>query len=181
MLSSPEILLAGASVVDTSGGRANTPQWPGVFGPTGVQEQGAGTRGALGNLRDPSVSTDMAGSGTGITTPRPSALRRAAGSEQDARVVSPNEGNEVRRDGRMGVGAFRSSDEAGERALRGTLWSEGDACHVTLDGSAGKLHCLTTRCKSRRRRSPCGTVKLYPASVRVTQSWKPRREEPCRP
>ena len=60
MLSSPEILLVGASVVDTCGGRVDTPQWPGVFGPTGVQEQGAGTRGALGNLRDPSVSTDNA-------------------------------------------------------------------------------------------------------------------------
>ena len=114
MLSSPEILLAGASVVDTYGGRVDTPQWPGVFGPTGVQEQGAGTRGALGNLRDPSVSTDMAGSGTGITNPRPSALRRAAGSEQDARVVSPNEGNEVRREGRTGVGASRSTVEPGE-------------------------------------------------------------------
>ena len=70
MLSSPEILIAGASVVDTSGGRVDTPQWPGVFGPTGVQEQGEGTRGWLGNLRDPSVSTDMSGSGTGIPTPR---------------------------------------------------------------------------------------------------------------
>ena len=52
----PKYFLAGASVVDTSGGRADTPQWPGVFGPTGVQEQGVGTRGSLGNLRDPAVS-----------------------------------------------------------------------------------------------------------------------------
>jgi hypothetical protein len=51
-----EISLAGASVVDTSGGRVDTPQWPGVFGPTGVLEQGVGTRGVLGNLRDPVVS-----------------------------------------------------------------------------------------------------------------------------
>jgi hypothetical protein len=51
-----EIFLAGASVVDTSGGRVDTPQWPGVFGPTGVLEQGVGTRGVLGNLRDPVVS-----------------------------------------------------------------------------------------------------------------------------
>src|SRR5271168_46343 len=114
MLSSPEIFIAGAFVVDTSGGRVDTPQWPGVFGPTGVQEQGAGTRGSLGNLRDPSVSTDKSGSGTGIPTPRPRALRRDAGSKQDARVVSPNEGNEVRREGRTGVGASRSTDEAGE-------------------------------------------------------------------
>jgi hypothetical protein len=87
------------------------------FGPTGVQEQGAGTRGSLGNLRDPSVSTDMSGSGTGIPTPRPTTLRRVAGSEQDARVVSPSEGNEARRDGRTGVGVPHSSDEAGEWAL----------------------------------------------------------------
>ena len=114
MLSSPEILFAGASVVDTYGGRVDTPQWPGVFGPTGVQEQGAGTRGALGNLRAPSVSTDMSGSGTGIPTPRPTAPRRVAGSKEDARVVSPNEGNEVRREGRTGVGASRSTVEPGE-------------------------------------------------------------------
>ena len=119
MLSSPEILIAGASVVDTSGGRVDAPQWPGVFGPTGVQEQGAGTRGWLGNLRDPSVSTDKSGSGTGIPTPRPTTQRRVAGSEQDARVVSPNEGNEVRREGRTGVGASRSTDESGE-PFRGT-------------------------------------------------------------
>src|SRR5271167_3204231 len=108
----PKYSSSGASVVDTSGGRADTPQWPGVFGPTGVQEQGAGTRGLLGNLRDPSVSTDMSGSGTGIPTPRsPRSRVPAAGSKQDARVVSPNEGNEVRRDGRTGVGASRSTVE----------------------------------------------------------------------
>jgi hypothetical protein len=115
VLSSPEIFFAGASVVDTYGGRVDTPQWPGVFGPTGVQEQGAGTRGALGNLRAPSVSTDMSGSGTGIPTPRsPRSRVPAAGSKQGARVVSPNEGNEVRREGRTGVGASRSTVEPGE-------------------------------------------------------------------
>src|SRR5262249_42871746 len=40
------------------------------FGPTGVPEQGAGTRGWLGNLRDPAVPTDISGSGTGTSTPR---------------------------------------------------------------------------------------------------------------
>jgi hypothetical protein len=126
MLSSPEILIVGASVVDTSGGRADTPQWPDVFGPAGVQEHGAGTRGLLGNLRAPFVSTDISGSGTGIPTPRPTALRRVAGSEQDARVVSPSEGNEVRRNRRTGVGASRSTVEVGE-PLRGTRRREGDA------------------------------------------------------
>ena len=147
MLSSPEILIAGASVVDTSGGRVDTPPWPGVFGPTGVQEQGAGTRGPLGNLRAPSVSTDMSGSGTGIPTPRsPRSRVPADGSKQDARVVSPNEGNEVRRDGRTGVGASRSTNESGE-PFRGTRWRE-----------RSEANCLTSGCKSRRRRSPCGAV-----------------------
>ena len=83
MLSSPEIFFAGASVVDTYGGRVDTPQWPGVFGPTGVQEQGAGTRGTLGNLRAPSVSTDMSGSGTGIPTPRaPGRASRPVGANR---------------------------------------------------------------------------------------------------
>ena len=31
------------------------------LGPTGVPEQGAGTRGSLGNLRDPAVSVVTAG------------------------------------------------------------------------------------------------------------------------
>ena len=137
MLSSPEIFIAGASVVDTSGGRVDTPQWPGVFGPTGVQERGVGTRGLLGNLRDPSVSTDISGSGTGIPTPRPTALRRDAGSEQDARVVSPSEGNEVRREGRTGVGASRSTDEPGE-LTQGTLVREGGNVSCSLGRKHGR-------------------------------------------
>ena len=42
---------------------------------------------------------------------------RADGDEQRRTVVSPSEGNEVRRDGRQGVAVPHSSDEAGERAL----------------------------------------------------------------
>ena len=41
-------------------------------------------------------------------------------------MVSPSEGNEVRRDGRQGVAAPHSSVEAGERPFR-TPWSEGGA------------------------------------------------------
>jgi len=53
------------------------------FGPTGVQEQGAGTRGSLGNLRDPAVSTDISGSGTGIPTPRaPGCASRPVGANR---------------------------------------------------------------------------------------------------
>ena len=39
------------------------------IGPTGVQEQGVGTRGSLGNLRDPAVSVVTAGWGPGLPTP----------------------------------------------------------------------------------------------------------------
>jgi hypothetical protein len=62
-------LFAGASVVDTSEGRVDTPQRPGVFGPTGVREQGVGTGGLLGNLRDPAISVVIAGWGSGLLTP----------------------------------------------------------------------------------------------------------------
>ena len=59
---------------------------------------------------------------TGITNPRPTACAtRGGGSGQRpdtkgsvADVVSPSEGNEVRRDGRQGLGASHSTCEAGE-------------------------------------------------------------------
>jgi hypothetical protein len=41
-------------------------------------------------------------------------------------VVSPSEGNEARRNGRLGVGASHTIDEAGEPP-RGTPWRKGDA------------------------------------------------------
>ncbi len=44
-------------------------------------------------------------------------VRGRGGRTTDATMVSPSEGNEVRRDGRQGVGALHSSREAGERAL----------------------------------------------------------------
>ena len=48
------------------------------------------------------------------------------GRTGDEPMVSPSEGNEVRRDGRQGVAAPHSSVEAGERPFR-TPWSEGGA------------------------------------------------------
>ena len=108
MLLSPEILIAGASVVDTSGGHVGTPQWPGVFGPTGVQEQGAGTRGLLGNLGGPAVSVVTAGWSPGLPTPGGSTALVPSwwGRTGDETAVPPNEGNEVRRDEREGVAAL---------------------------------------------------------------------------
>ena len=79
------------------------------------------------NLGDPAVSTDISGSGTGTPTPRAHGrASRPLGANQDARVVSPSEGNEVRRDGRQGVGAPHSTVEAGE-PTRGTPRREGGA------------------------------------------------------
>jgi hypothetical protein len=63
-----------------------------------------------------------------------------------AAVVSPSEGNEARREGRQGVAVPHSTDEAGE-PTRGTPWRE-----------RSEANCLTSGCKSRRRRSPCGAV-----------------------
>ena len=48
--------------------------------------------------------------------PRPRVPGRR-GRTRDTTVVSPSEGNEARREGRQGVAAPHSSDEAGERAL----------------------------------------------------------------
>ena len=61
-------------------------------------------------------------------------------------MVSPSEGNEVRRDGRQGVGAPHTTDDAGE-PTRGTPPRE-----------RSEANCLTSGCKSRRRKSPCGAV-----------------------
>jgi hypothetical protein len=72
-----------------------------------------------GNLGDPSFSTDISGSGTGITNPRSPRLRVGGRWEQmtGATVVSPSQGNEARRKGRTGVGASHSIVEAGAQAL----------------------------------------------------------------
>ena len=61
-------------------------------------------------------------------------------------VVSAREEIRTGRDGRRGVGASHSIVEAGE-ASRGTPWRE-----------RSEANCLTSGCKSRRRRSPCGAV-----------------------
>ena len=120
----------GAFVVDISGGRVRRCYtWsrrtrlilPGSKDTDNDQEGSPGTWEARSS--PPTIS----GSGTGIPTPRsPRPRVPAAGSQSDARVVSPGD-HEARRDGRAGVGAPHSSVEAGERPFR-TLWSEG--CRV---------------------------------------------------
>ena len=54
-------------------------------------------------------------------------------------MVSPNEGNEVRREGRQGVGASHSNDEAGELD-RGTPRSEGDAVSTDRWRETWRVH-----------------------------------------
>ena len=73
-------------------------------------------------------------------------VRGRGGRTTDATMVSPSEGNEARRNGRQGVAAPHSTVEAGE-PTRGTPSRE-----------RSEANCLTSGCKSRRRRSPCGAV-----------------------
>ncbi len=55
-----------------------------------------------------------------------SRVRGRWGQTTDVAMVSPSEGNEVRREGGQGVAASHSTVEAGE-PTRGTLSREGDA------------------------------------------------------
>ena len=53
-----------------------------------------------------------------INSPMPTITRRDRREQTTTQtVVSPSEGNEARRDGRLGVGASHIIDEAGEQAL----------------------------------------------------------------
>ena len=122
----PRKIIAGVLALVSRGDRVDTPQWPGVSGPAGVEEQGQGTRGFPGNLGAPSVSTDISGSGTGTPTPR--AHGPASGRwEQTGRkggIAKRRQRSAAR--GRTGVGAPHSTVEAGE-PFRGTRWREGGA------------------------------------------------------
>jgi len=72
---------------------------------------------------------------TGTQNPRPTSGATPGGRRGErpdtkhsvANVVPPNEGNEVRREGRQGLGASHSTREAGESRPWETLWREGDA------------------------------------------------------
>ena len=64
-----------------------------------------------------------------INSPMPAIVRRDRWEQTTTQaVVSPSEGNEARRDGRLGVGASHSIDEAGEQALLDPVEKRG--CHV---------------------------------------------------
>src|SRR3954454_4258019 len=56
------------------------------FGPTGVQEQGAGTRGSLGNLTDPAASIDMPAADPADQLREDPQLRSRAGGDEAGRT-----------------------------------------------------------------------------------------------
>jgi len=135
----PKSSLAGATVVDTSGGRAEAPQWLGAS---------QSYRGPRTGRRDTRVAREPE---------RPCHFRRDCrlesrltnsrlihsyvpswwGRTGDEPTVSPNEGNEVRRDERQEVGASHSTVEPGE-LTRGTLGREGDNVSCTVGGQHGR-------------------------------------------
>jgi hypothetical protein len=135
----PKSLLAGATVVDTSGGRAEAPQWLGASrsyrGPrTGRRD----TRVAREPERPCRFHRDCRLE-TRLTNSRliPSLVLGWWGRTRDETMVSPSEGNEVRREGRQGVGASHSTVEPGE-LTRGTLGREGDNASCTVGGQHGR-------------------------------------------
>src|SRR5207247_10740426 len=78
---------------------------------------------------------------SGVELPTPKCPGRVAGvgprrRDEDRRTVRyrVREGNEAGRDGRSGVGAFRSTDEAGELASRGPGGGKGRPSHRTVGG-----------------------------------------------
>jgi len=65
---------------------------------------------------------------TGLSNPLACKWRRSVTGRSEpasARAVPPSEGNEVRRDGRQGVGAPRSTAEAGEPTRRDPVEGRG--------------------------------------------------------
>src|SRR3954452_2891238 len=121
------IVIAGADVVIGTEGRVATPQWPGVRDPAGVREQDTFTlvpqepvrpRRLRGKSR-PELPGDQ-------LQARGRCTRRPRERNSGATVVPPSEGNEARREGRQGVGAPRTTYDAGE-PIRGTPLREGGA------------------------------------------------------
>ena len=84
--------------------------------------------GSPGNLGDPAISTEQAGRRhrhTNSRTIHGSATGADGGQTAVAPVVSPSEGNEVRRDGRQGVAAphstlKRGNEPSGPRGAKGS-------------------------------------------------------------
>ena len=81
-------------------------------------------------------------------------------------MVSPNEGNEVRREGRTGVGASRSTVEPGEAVPKGPWWRSSEAsCYVTAwegnTAGASKLVDVSPKTASRTRSTKSGHLRDF--------------------
>src|SRR3712207_104160 len=108
-------------------GRVTALQWPGVRDPAGVREQDTFTRvpqepGRPRRLHGKS-RPELPGHQLQARGRR---TRRPRERKPGATVVPPSEGNEARRNGRQGVGAPHTTDDAGE-PTRGTPSREGGA------------------------------------------------------
>ena len=89
--------------------------------PPGSKNMANDHEGSPGTCGSPAVSIEMAAGDPAYqlqVDPRPRVLGRR-GRTRDATMVSPSEGNEVRRKGRQGVAASHSTVEPGEPS-RGT-------------------------------------------------------------
>jgi hypothetical protein len=107
--------------------------------------------------------------GTGVRTPglRFGVLDRRS-EPQAHRRVSPSEGNEARREG------HRESHSA---IVPSKL---GNSPRRTQGRERSEANCQACGCKSRRCKSPCGTVAIS-GNLRFTGDWKPGRKSPRRP
>ena len=97
------------------------------------------------------------------------------GTNRGRTMVSPSEGNEVRRDERQGVGAFHSNVEAGEltegpRGVKGTPFQlTVGGKHGGCIGTRGRVHETTTDSGSRRLKR--GAVCVNCASTDLWGAW----------
>jgi hypothetical protein len=152
-LSPESVIIAGADVVKLTEGRVAAPQRPGACDPAGVGEQGT----SAGVLQEPGRPSRLRGKsrpeipGDQLQARRPRTRGRRE-RKTGATGIPPSEGDEARRDGRRGVGAPHTTVDAGE-PTRGTPPRE-----------HSEANCLTSGCKSRRRRSPCGAVVISGSS-----------------
>ena len=115
----------------------------GPDGPSGVKEQGTCTGGPPGTWETPSspIQEYRHERGAGykllqICTPIPSG--RCVAKIPDTGSVPPSEGNEVRRDGRRGVGVPHSTCEVGELSPAGPDGGKGALADGTVGGKRGR-------------------------------------------
>ncbi len=108
---------------------------------------------------------------------RPSSGARGVPDTHNPRgsLRSPNEGNEVRRDERQGVGAFHSTDEAGEPYRRDPAEGRGCRFKQPLEGNtAGASEPVDVSAKQRR----IDTERTFETRSRVRQLREHERRNP---